>query len=50
VGEHDRQRHQLRGLANGVPEHEALVSGAAAVDAERDVARLFVDRGQNRQV
>ncbi len=44
VRQHDRQRHQLRRLAAGVAEHQALVAGAAGVHAHRDVGRLAVDR------
>ncbi len=44
VRQHDRQRHQLLGLAAGVAEHQPLVAGAARVDAHRDVGRLAVDR------
>ena len=47
VREHDRERHQLLGLAAGVPEHQALVAGAEVVDAHRDVGRLLVDRGDD---
>jgi hypothetical protein len=59
VGERDRQRHELVGLAGGVAEHHALVAGACdvdcivvggvvarlvgGVDALRDVGRLLVD-------
>jgi len=35
VREHDRQRHELLGLATGEPEHHALVTGTVTVDAER---------------
>ena len=48
VRQHDRQRHQLLGLAAGVAEHQALVAGAARVDAHRDVGRLLVDRRDHR--
>jgi hypothetical protein len=48
VREHDRQRHQLLGLAAGEAEHQALVSRAAGVDALRDVGRLRIDRGDDR--
>ena len=60
VGEHDRQRHQLRRLVGRVAEHQPLVAGADAVerivvarvvlhlergvDALRDVGRLLVER------
>ena len=60
VREHDRQRHQLRGLVARVAEHQALVAGADAVervvvarvvlhleggvDALGDVRRLLVER------
>ena len=47
VRQHDRQRHQLRRLAAGVAEHQALVAGAAGVHAHRDVGRLAVDRGDD---
>ena len=47
VGQHDRQRHQLVGLAAGEAEHQALVAGAARVDAHRDVGRLLVDRRED---
>ena len=58
VGQVDRQRHVLRGVLAGVPEHEALVAGAllvervdgagpalvGGVDALGDVRRLLPDR------
>ncbi len=59
VREHDGQRHQLRGLAARIPEHQALVTSALAVelvvafafpvlesvrDALGDVRRLRPDR------
>ena len=59
VRHRDRQRHQLVGLAAGVPEHHPLVPGAEhvelvdrstlamlerLVDAPCDVGRLFLDR------
>ena len=37
------QRHELRRLVARVAEHDALVAGAAGVDAHRDVARLLAD-------
>ena len=45
----DRRRHQLRGLAAGIAEHDALVAGtfvlvAAAVDALRNVGGLWVQQ------
>src|SRR5262249_18136209 len=43
VGEHDGQRHQLGRLVAREAEHHARVSGAADVDALRDVGRLLVD-------
>ncbi len=46
--QHDRERHQLGRLRAGKAEHEPLVAGAAGVDALADVARLFVDRRQDR--
>ena len=49
VRQHDRQRHQLRGLVAGEAEHHALIAGAADVDAHRDVARLLADRDQHRR-
>ena len=48
VREHDRQRHQLFGLVAGEAEHQALVAGAAGVDAHGDVRRLLVDGGDDR--
>ena len=48
VGEHDRQRHELGRLAHGEPEHQALVTGAAGVDALTDVGRLAVNGRQHR--
>ena len=48
VREHDRHRHQLVGFVAGVAEHQALVAGAAGVDAHRDVGRLPVNRRQHR--
>ncbi len=59
VRQHDRQRHQLRGVAAGIAEHQALVPGALPVQlvralalavldclayAQRDVRRLRADR------
>ena len=57
VGQRDRQRHQLRRLAAGEPEHHPLVAGAELegrrrvvadlerrVDALGDVRRLLLDR------
>jgi len=44
VGEHDRERHQLRGLPARVAEHEPLISRAERVHAHGDVRRLLVDR------
>ena len=40
VGERDRQRHQLRRLAAGEPEHHPLVAGAQLVRGRRVVADL----------
>ena len=45
----DRRRHQLRRLAAGIAEHDALVAGALVlvagrVDALRDVGRLRVQQ------
>ena len=45
----DRRRHQLRRLAAGIAEHDALVAGALVlvagrIDALRDVARLGVQK------
>ena len=48
VRQHDRQRHQLVGFRAGIAEHQALVAGAARIDAHRDVGRLAVDRRQHR--
>ena len=48
VREHDRQRHQFFGLVARVAEHEALVAGAAGVDAHADVGRLLVQRREHR--
>ena len=48
VGQHDRQRHQLFGLVAGVAEHQALVAGAAGIDAHGDVGRLLVDGRDDR--
>ena len=45
VCEHDRQRHQLFRLSARKAEHEALVAGAAGVDAHRDIGRLAVNGG-----
>ena len=62
MGHRDRHRHQLVGLAAGVPEHHALVAGAEVVevvarvllallervvDADGDVGRLLLDRGDD---
>ena len=59
VGQRDRQRHQLGGLAAGEAEHHPLVAGAELerrrgvvadlerrVDALGDVGRLLLDRDQ----
>ena len=40
VSQHDRQRHQLRRLVAGEPEHHSLVSRAPRVHAHRDVGGL----------
>jgi hypothetical protein len=45
----DRRRHQLRRLAAGIAEHDALVAGAlvlvaGGVDALGDVGRLAVQQ------
>ena len=64
VGQRDRQRHELVGLARGVAEHHALVARAGEielivvggvgprlvglVDALRDIGRLLVDRVDDR--
>ena len=45
--EHDRQRHELFGLGAGEPEHQALVAGAAGIDAHGDVRRLAVNRRED---
>ena len=47
VRQRNRQRHELVGLGAGVAEHEALIAGAAWIDALGDVGRLLVNRGQN---
>ena len=47
MGEVDRQRHQLRGLAAGEAEHQPLVAGAAGVDALGDVGGLPVSFQQD---
>ena len=49
VSVEDRRRHQLRRLAAGVAEHDALVAGAlvlvaGGVDALRDVGGLGVEQ------
>jgi len=48
MGEMDGRRHQIRGLAAGKAEHDALVAGAfvlvaGGIDALGDVHRLLVD-------
>ncbi len=46
VGQRDRQRHELRGLVAGEPEHHPLVAGAEViplVHALRDVRALLLD-------
>ena len=64
VGEHDRERHQLRGLVARVAEHQPLVAGPdvverivvagvvlnleRVVDALGDVGRLLVERHDHR--
>ena len=48
VRQRDWQRHQLRSLVGGVPEHHALVAGSAGVDTLRNVRRLLVDRRNDR--
>src|SRR3954468_5612389 len=47
VRELNRQRHQDFGFGAGKAEHQALVAGAAGVDAHRDVGRLAMDRGDD---
>ncbi len=47
VREHDRHRHQLGSLGAGIPEHQALVAGAARVDTLGDVGRLLVNRREH---
>ena len=47
VRQHERQRHQLRRLVAGVPEHQPLVARAAGVDPHRDVGRLPVQRREH---
>ena len=48
VRQRDRHRHQLRRLIAGVAEHHALVAGPAGIHAHGDIARLFVDAGNDR--
>ena len=48
VREHDRQRHQGRRLAAGIPEHQPLVACPAGVDPEGDVGGLLVDGREDR--
>src|SRR5437879_12657099 len=43
VGQHDRKRHQLRGLVAGKAEHHPGVSRATDVDPLWDVRRLLID-------
>jgi hypothetical protein len=43
VAEMDGSRHQLRRVAAGVAEHQALVAGATGVHAHGDVGTLLVD-------
>ena len=47
VREHDRQRHQFFGFSAREAEHQALIAGAAGVDAHGDVGRLAVDRREH---
>jgi len=47
VRQRDGSGHQLLVLVAGIPEHHALVAGAAGVDAHGDVAGLFVDAGDH---
>ena len=51
----DRRRHQLRRLAAGIAEHDALVAGAlflvaGLVDAHRDVGRLRVQQDLDHRI
>jgi hypothetical protein len=46
--EQNRHRHELVGLIRGIPEHHALVAGAAGVDTHRDIRRLPIDRTDHR--
>src|SRR5207245_596051 len=41
-------RHEIFIFVGGVPEHHALIAGAAGVYAHGDVARLLVDRADDR--
>ena len=55
MGELDRKRHQLGGVAARIAEHQALVAGAlgllgATIDALRDLGRLPADREQDGDV
>src|SRR3977135_1499250 len=43
MGQHDRERHEGRGLVRGVPEHHSLIARPALVHAHGDVARLAID-------
>ena len=45
----DGQRHQLFRLPARVAEHQPLVPGAVAVDPHCDIARLAVQRQEDRQ-
>ncbi len=55
VGIEDRRRHQFRGLAAGIAEHDALVAGAfilvaGGIDALGDVARLGMQMHFDRRL
>ncbi len=53
VRQDNRQRHELRGLVGGIPEHHPLITGplligVLGIHALGDVGRLPVDRGEHR--
>ena len=47
VRQHDRERHQFRGFIAGIAEHEALIAGAAGIDAHRNIGGLALNGVQN---
>ncbi len=47
VRQHDRHRHQLRGLIARISKHHPLIAGAAVIDSHRYVSRLRIYRSDD---